>query len=146
MLALPQLRGRVCVFKQTLLFPVSCQIIAFGIQGFSASRRTKLKLELIEQNIVFLGDARAAHGPSFHGCGRREARHDLGVIPTAPCCGLAPCLAGQPLGTSAWGCWLQRESLGPGTAKELCGGWASACSLAVAQVASVAPCHCAPLG
>lgn len=41
---------------------MSCQIIAFGIQGFSASRRTKLKLELIEQNIVFLGDARAAHG------------------------------------------------------------------------------------
>lgn len=67
------------------------------------------------------------------------------MIPTAPCCGLAaPCLAGQPLGTSAWGCWPQRASLGPGTAKELCGGWASACSLAVAQVASVAPCHRTP--
>lgn len=62
MLALPQLRSLVCIFKQTLLFPVSCQIIAFGIQGSSTSRRTKLKLELIEQNIVFPGDARAAHG------------------------------------------------------------------------------------
>lgn len=62
MLALPQLCSLMCVFKQTLLFPVSCQIIAFGIQGFSVSRRTKLKLELIEQNIVFLGDVRAAHG------------------------------------------------------------------------------------
>lgn len=62
MLALPRHRGLVCVFKQTLLFPVSCQIIAFGIQGSSASRRTKLKLELIEQNIVFPGDTRAARG------------------------------------------------------------------------------------
>lgn len=62
MLALPRLRGLVCVFKRTLLFPVSCQIIAFGIQGSSASRRTKLNLELIEQNIVFPGDVRAARG------------------------------------------------------------------------------------
>lgn len=62
MLALPRLRGLVCVFKQMLLFPVSCQIIAFGIQGSSASRRTKLKLELIEQDFVFSGNARAAHG------------------------------------------------------------------------------------
>lgn len=60
MLALPRLRGLVCIFKQMLLFPVSCQIIAFGIQGSSTSRGTKLKLELIEQDIVFLGDARAA--------------------------------------------------------------------------------------
>ena len=49
-------------FQQTLLFPVSCQIIAFGIQGSVASRRTKLKLELTEQNIVFPGNARAARG------------------------------------------------------------------------------------
>lgn len=51
------LRPHVC-FKQMLLFPVSCQIILFGIQG---SRRTRLKLELIEQNTAFPGNARAAH-------------------------------------------------------------------------------------
>lgn len=64
-LALPRPRSSVRVFKQASPFPVSCQIIALGIQGSSASRRTKLKLELVEllrRNIVFPGDARAAHG------------------------------------------------------------------------------------
>lgn len=64
-LALPRPRSSVRVFKQASPFPVSCQIIALGIQGSSASRRTKLKLELVEllrRNIVFPGDVRAAHG------------------------------------------------------------------------------------
>lgn len=77
---------RVCVFKQTPLFPVSCQIIVFGIQGSSTLRRTKLKLELIEQNIVFPGGVRAADGraPTALVAGRPSVI--LVGISTVPCC------------------------------------------------------------
>lgn len=95
------LRGLVSVFKQTPLFPVSCQIIVFGIQGSSALRRTKLKLELMEQNIVFLGGVRrVAHGraPTALVAGR-PGMILVGFPQCPPVNPVAPCLAGQPLGT-----------------------------------------------
>lgn len=81
-----------CIFEQALLFPVSCQIIAFGIQGSSALRRTKLKLELVElrwRNTVFPGDARAA-------CGQTPTAAESRVLVCSWCDpGMPPC-AGLP--------------------------------------------------
>lgn len=109
-----------CIFEQALLFPVSCQIITFGVQGSSALRRTKLKLELVElhrRNTVFPGDARAA-------CGQTPTAAEIRVPAWCWCDpGMLHRAAVLPRAHSVHGQQPQCASLWVGTARGPQVGW-----------------------